>query len=167
MTLSSADPVSYLDIVQNGVVKHSVRLDDFVNRKGRLPKLHFKQSGWFLVRAVTDLSDTYRLAMTAPYFVEIGYGRRVSKRAAQFFLDWVVSADQADQPDRSSAAQRGHGVSPQGPRFLAEPRLQGQRRLTARRFPSPSGSDHWRDARGEGVSFSRRLAYNGIHVSHG
>ena len=29
--------------------------------KGRLPKLHFTQSGWFLVRAVSDLPDTYRV----------------------------------------------------------------------------------------------------------
>jgi hypothetical protein len=27
--------------------------------------------------------------MTAPYYVEIGYQRRISKSAAQFFLDWV------------------------------------------------------------------------------
>ena len=38
---------------------------------------------------MTDLSDTYRFAMTAPYYVEFGYGRRISKQAAQFFLDWV------------------------------------------------------------------------------
>ena len=88
LTLSTADPISYLDIVQNGEVKHSVRLDQFAPT-GRLPKLHFKESGWFLIRAVTDLSDTYRFAMTAPYYVEFGYGRRISKRAAQFFLDWV------------------------------------------------------------------------------
>ncbi len=88
MTLSTADPVSYLDIVQNGEATQSIRLDDFAPT-GRLPKLHFKESGWFLIRAVTDVADTYRFAMTAPYYVEFGYGRRISKRAAQFFLDWV------------------------------------------------------------------------------
>jgi len=88
LTLSTADPISYLEIIQNGQIKESVRLDQFI-KTGRLPHLHFKQSGWFLIRAVTDLSDTYRFAMTAPYYVEIGYGRRVSKQAAQFFLDWV------------------------------------------------------------------------------
>ncbi len=56
LTLSTGDPISYLDIIQNGQVKHSVRLDEFA-KTGRLPKLHFKQSGWFLVRAVTDLSE--------------------------------------------------------------------------------------------------------------
>ncbi len=105
MSLSFADPISYVDIIQNGVIKHSVRLADFVNNKGRLPKLHFKQSGWFLVRAVTDLSDTYRLAMSAPYYVEIGYDRRVSKRAAQFFLDWVDQ--RAKQINLTDPRQRG------------------------------------------------------------
>ena len=58
-------------------------------KTGRLPKLHFKRSGWFLIRVVTDHSKTYRFAMTAPYYVEIGYQPRISKEAAQFFLDWV------------------------------------------------------------------------------
>jgi hypothetical protein len=89
LTLSTADPISYLDIVQNGKVVQSIRLDEFA-KSGRLPKLHFKESGWFVLRAVTDLPDTYRFAMTAPYYVEIGPQRRISKQAAQFFLDWVI-----------------------------------------------------------------------------
>ena len=52
LNLSTGDAVSYLDIIQDGQVQHSVRLDEFA-KTGRLPKLHFKQSGWFLVRAVT------------------------------------------------------------------------------------------------------------------
>jgi hypothetical protein len=28
--------------------------------------------------------------MTGPYYVEIGYGPRISKRSAQFFADWVM-----------------------------------------------------------------------------
>ena len=50
---------------------------------------HFDRSGWFLIRAVTDVRKTYRFAMTGPYYVEIGYQRRMSRSAAQFFLDWV------------------------------------------------------------------------------
>jgi hypothetical protein len=42
-----------------------------------------------LVRAVTSNPKTYRFASTGPYYVEIGYERRVSKKAAQFFVDWV------------------------------------------------------------------------------
>lgn len=104
LSLSFADPVSYLDIIQDGKIKHSVRLDEFVHNKGRLPKLTFKESGWFLVRAVSDLSNSYRVAMTAPYYVEFGYHRRVSKQAAQFFLDWVV--ERARQLNVSDPQQR-------------------------------------------------------------
>jgi hypothetical protein len=42
-----------------------------------------------LVRARTNNPKTYRFASTGPYYVEIGYQRRVSKEAAQFFHDWV------------------------------------------------------------------------------
>ncbi len=104
LSLSFADPVSYLDIIQDGKIKHSVRLDEFVHNKGRLPKLTFKDSGWFLVRAVSDLSNSYRVGMTAPYYVEFGYNHRVSKQAAQFFLDWVV--ERARRLDISDPQQR-------------------------------------------------------------
>jgi hypothetical protein len=51
--------------------------------------VRFDRSGWFLVRAVTDLSKTYRFAMTGPYYVDFDNRPRISKRSAQFFLDWV------------------------------------------------------------------------------
>ncbi len=35
------------------------------------------------------MPDTYRYAMTAPYYVQIGEQPRISKSAATFFLDWV------------------------------------------------------------------------------
>jgi hypothetical protein len=37
---------------------------------------------------VTDETDTFRYATTAPYFVEIGYTPRISRASAQFFVDW-------------------------------------------------------------------------------
>ncbi len=88
LTLSTRQPISYLEIVKNGQVEHSIRFDEYA-KTGKLPKLHFDQSGWFLVRATTDLKKTYRFAMTGPYYVEIGYQPRISKRAARFFLAWV------------------------------------------------------------------------------
>ena len=59
-------------------------------KSGSLGALHFKESGWFLVRAITDNPKTFRFASTAPYYVEIGKTKsRVSKTSAMFFLDWV------------------------------------------------------------------------------
>ena len=88
LTFSTREPVSYFEIIKNGRVEHSVPFATY-SKSGKLPILHFDRSGWFLVRAVTDSPKTYRFAMTGPYYVEIGDQRRISKIAAQFFLDWV------------------------------------------------------------------------------
>jgi hypothetical protein len=94
LTLSTRDPISYLEIVKNGRVEREVRFDEYA-KSGKLPPLRFDQSGWFLLRAVTDVPKTYRFAMSGPYFVEIGGKPRISRSAAQFFLDWI--GDRAGQ----------------------------------------------------------------------
>jgi hypothetical protein len=88
LTLSTRESISYLEIIKNGQVEHSIRFEEYA-QSGRLPKLEFDGSGWFLVRAVTDLPKTYRFAMTGPYYVEFDDKPRISKRSSQFFLDWV------------------------------------------------------------------------------
>jgi hypothetical protein len=89
LKLSTRDPIDYLEVIQDGKTAHEVRLDEWAKKDGQLPPLKFDRSGWFLVRAVTGNPKTYRFASTGPYYVEIGYERRVSKKAAQFFVDWV------------------------------------------------------------------------------
>jgi hypothetical protein len=89
LKLSTRDPVDYLEIIKDGKPIQQVRLDEWANAGGVLPPLAFESSGWFLVRAVTNNSKTYRFASTGPYYVEIGYQPRISKKAAQFFVDWV------------------------------------------------------------------------------
>jgi len=88
LTLSTREPISYMELIKNGQIEHSVRFDEYAE-SGRLPKLQFRQSGWFLARVVTDLGKTYRFAMTGPYYVDFGDQPRISKRSARFFLDWV------------------------------------------------------------------------------
>jgi hypothetical protein len=89
LTLSIREPVRYLEIIKNGRVVQEIRFEDY-RQTGKLPKLRVDSSGWFLLRAVGEQSKTYRFGMTGPYFVEAGYGRRISKSSAQFFLDWVM-----------------------------------------------------------------------------
>jgi hypothetical protein len=89
LAIRSPDKVEYLEVVQDGKVLHEVRLDEWRNAKGKLPTVKFTRSGWMLVRAVTNNPKTFRFATTGPYYVEIGYEKRVSKASAQFFLDWV------------------------------------------------------------------------------
>lgn len=89
LNLTTREPIHYLEIVQNGRVAHVVRLTDLVRDNGRLPPITFEESGWFLIRAVAENQSTYRFGSTAPYYVEIGGKPRISRKAAQFFLDWV------------------------------------------------------------------------------
>ncbi|NLY00253.1 MAG: hypothetical protein GXY83_29500 [Rhodopirellula sp.] len=104
------ESIHYLEIIQDGRIEHSVRFEQYAN-SGKLPKLHFDQSGWFLVRAVTDVSQTYRCAMTGPYYVEIGERPRISKASAQFFLDWIYERARRlkiDYPDRHREVLQQH-----------------------------------------------------------
>ncbi len=105
LTLSTRDPVSYLEVVKNGRRIHEVRLVDWAQAGGKLPPLIFKESGWFVIRAVTDVTDTYRFAATAPYYVDIGYQRRISRTSAQFFLDWLDARAKALPPATGAAAE--------------------------------------------------------------
>jgi hypothetical protein len=88
LTLSTRDKVSYLEVIKDGATEHEVRLAAWKETGGKLPLLRFNQSGWFLIRAVTEEATTYRYATTAPYYVEIGDEPRISRESAQFFVDW-------------------------------------------------------------------------------
>jgi hypothetical protein len=105
LTFSTRWPVNYLEIIKDGRVVKEVPFDQYV-KEGKLPTIEFDRSGWFALRAVVDSRKTYQFAMTAPFYVEIGYERRISRSAAQFFLDWVVErARQIKQtnPERQKA----------------------------------------------------------------
>lgn len=110
LTLSTREPISYLEIIKDGNVEHSIPFDTY-SKTGRLPKLQFDRSGWFLIRAVTDLPKTYRFALTGPYYVEIGNQRRISKQAVQFFLDWVYERAKQiklDDPEQQQEVLKWH-----------------------------------------------------------
>jgi hypothetical protein len=89
LNLSTRDKIEYLEIIKNGAVAESVRLDDYAKAGGKLPIVKFTESGWFTIRAVANHPATYRFALTGPYYVEFGYKPRISKESSKFFLDWV------------------------------------------------------------------------------
>jgi hypothetical protein len=88
LQLSTQEKIRYLEIIQNGRPVHQVRLEDWVKQSGQLPPVLFDQSGWVLIRAVSEHPHGYRAALSGPYYVEIG-PPRISRQSAQFFLDWV------------------------------------------------------------------------------
>jgi hypothetical protein len=89
LNLATREPIDYLQIIKNGEVDTEVRLADFDKTGGRLPPVVFDESGWFLIRAVTNNAHTYQLASSGPYYVEKDGRPRVSRKSVQFFLEWI------------------------------------------------------------------------------
>jgi hypothetical protein len=89
MNLATRDKISYMEVLRNGRTAQSIRLEDWA-KTGHFPPFTFTESGWFVVRAVTETKETYRFALSAPWYVEVaGQPRRISRRSVQFFLDWL------------------------------------------------------------------------------
>jgi len=104
------DQVEFLEIVEDGEVLARVSPSEVRRRGGQMPQVTFDRSGWVLIRAVTDKPETYRFATTGPFYVEVGGQRRVSRRSAQFFSDWVEQ--RASQIDLEDDAQRSAVLEP-------------------------------------------------------
>ena len=96
--LGTRQKVEYLELVKNGRVVESVRLDKWAKNGGRLPNgCHrvFRERMASQVRARAPGETNYRCAMTAPFFVEIDGTPRVSESSAAYFVEWVKCFDRA------------------------------------------------------------------------
>ena len=111
VALGSNDPIHALEVVANGEVVRTIPLagafaDTVVELD--LPL----EPGWFLVRAICDVEETFRFASTGPFYVEGPQGRRSSRAACEFFADWVeqrierVALDAGPQRDAVLAPHR-------------------------------------------------------------
>lgn len=94
LTLSVRDPVDYLEVVHNGEVHYSARLDEFALAGGKIPLLSVDKSGSIVVRVVTLFEDHFRAAMSAPWYIEFDGQRRVSLKAVEFFQAWQSDYEQ-------------------------------------------------------------------------
>jgi len=102
--LTTRETVRAFEIIKNGRIERTIPYEEWA-KQGTLGKVHFKESGWFLVRTITDYPKTFRFASTGPSYVEIGEPkRRVSKASVQFFIDWVQERSARVKLD--DAAQR-------------------------------------------------------------
>jgi hypothetical protein len=88
LNFATRDKVAFIEMIKDGRSEYQIRMEEFA-KTGTLPAVVFKESGWFVLRAVADVPETYRYAITAPYYVEIGKKPRISKKSAEFFLAWV------------------------------------------------------------------------------
>ena len=104
-TLRSLDRVPAIEIIRNGQVAARIDPKNGVESK-RTFNLKFKESGWFLVRAVADNDKTFRFASTAPFYVEVGKNKsHISKKSATFFKDWT---DERIERLRNAQIGRAH-----------------------------------------------------------
>ncbi len=87
LKLATREKIQYLEFIVNGKVTQTVRLAEAA-KVNRLPPVEIERSGWFMLRAVTDSSKTYCVAMSAPYYVKLEGKRYISRRSAEFFLNW-------------------------------------------------------------------------------
>lgn len=105
LSLATRQKIAYLEVIKNGEKDLEISLDEYKDRQGILPPVEFSDSGWFLVRVVTEESGYYQYAMTAPFYVEANGQPRISKSASEFFRDWVfrraMNIQLADGPQRN------------------------------------------------------------------
>lgn len=90
--LTVADPVEYVDVVFNGEAIYHARLDEYAKQGGKIPALEITESGWLVVRVVTQREETYRFASTAPYYFEVDGKARIERGACEMFLTWLESS---------------------------------------------------------------------------
>ena len=91
VSLAVRDPVEYLDVVNNGDTIYSAKLEEHYKR-GEFPPIEIDQSGWLVIRIVTEHAKGYRFATTAPFYFVFDGKPRVSRKAVAFFQQWQKAA---------------------------------------------------------------------------
>jgi len=111
--LRSIVPVDHFEVVCNGRVTQSLRLEgvrDSADVAGTLP---LRESGWCLLRASSDnaeypVLDNYVYATTSPVYVTIGGKPERSPQDAKYFAAWIERTIEttAKYPDWNSLAEK-------------------------------------------------------------
>src|SRR5262249_43376318 len=65
--LTTRETVRAFEIIKNGRIERTIPYEEWA-KQGTLGKVHFKESGWFLVRTITDYPKTFRFASTGPSY---------------------------------------------------------------------------------------------------
>jgi hypothetical protein len=83
------DPLEAVEVIRDGMVVERLAGKALRAHVEARP-LIFESSGWFLVRAIAAVPETFRFASTAPFYVEIGATRdSVQRDDVAFFLRWI------------------------------------------------------------------------------
>lgn len=92
--LTVRDPVDYLEVVRNGKVHYSARLDEFAEKGGVIPPMEVRESSWVTIRVVTLYEDHFRAAMSAPWYIDFDDQPRRTARGVAFFREWLSDYEQ-------------------------------------------------------------------------
>ncbi|MEL6105238.1 MAG: CehA/McbA family metallohydrolase [Planctomycetota bacterium] len=122
--LTSNDPIRSVEVIHNGRV--AKRLPCRPESEQTLStSLTLTEPGWFLVRSIADVRDTFRFASTAPWYIEGPAGqKRISKASSQFFLDWLNERTERIQDNVRDPEQEKSVLAPH-----RQARIFWQRRL--------------------------------------
>jgi TolB protein len=111
--LRSIAPVDHLEVVCNGRVAQTLKLEgkrDSADVTGTLP---LAESGWCVLRASSDgaeypVLDKYVYATTSPVYVTIGQKPPRSPEDAKYFAAWIARTIEvtSNYPDWNSAAEK-------------------------------------------------------------
>lgn len=111
--LRSVVPVDHLEIVCNGNVAQTIKLNETQDSAGTTGTIPLNESGWCVLRAWSEkaaypVMDNYAYATTSPVYVTIGGKRAYSKEAAEYFEAWIDRTIQiTDQyPDWNSPEEK-------------------------------------------------------------
>ena len=106
LKLTVADPVEYLDVIFNGRTLYQARLDEYAKAGGKIPPQSIKESGWMVIRVVTERDFTYRIASTAPFYFEFDGVPRISRESVEFFQAWLARTETqiAAEPEQARTA---------------------------------------------------------------
>jgi len=111
--LRSIVPVDHLEVVCNGRVAQTLKLEgtrDSADVKGTLP---LPESGWCVLRAWSDkdeypIMDNYAYATTSPVYVTIAGKRPHSSEDARYFAAWIARTIEitSQYPDWNSPEEK-------------------------------------------------------------
>jgi hypothetical protein len=111
--LRSIVPVDHLDVVCNGRVAATLKLDAGRSSSDARGTIPVAESGWCLLRASSDAAeypvlDNYVYATTSPIYISVGGKKPHSPEDAQYFVAWIdrVAEATAAYPDWNSADEK-------------------------------------------------------------
>jgi TolB protein len=111
--LRSIVPVDHLEVVCNGKVARTLKLDAVRTSSDATGTIPVSESGWCLLRASSDQAeypvlDNYVYATTSPIYISVGGQAPHAPVDAKYFAAWIERATEATAayPDWNSAAEK-------------------------------------------------------------